>query len=301
MAFDDTLFNEEGLDSVFSSATDAETEFDTMFDQEDSLIDTVNGCNEAGEPLTDTNFDELHQTDDEGVTPKDIEDELEGDENTFGATDSEGTNGYDIEDNSMWNKVGKPSEADEYIGDLENDYQDDDNGPEPDPSNVTDTIDNGIEEFANFADFNSFYLEGDECDGCGPQQYSTGAAADIDAQINDDTTDLSPEGEDGEATGAVGEMWDSIIGAYHEEDEPTDTYEYDDDDDVESEINDGDNECCKEDFGFYYEDADVEDQINSEYESDDVDPDEVFDKGSNTNLDYDYDDETLIDMVSGQN
>lgn len=136
--------NAKNMDSVFSGATESDAEFDVMFDQEDSLIDTVNGVNEAGEPLTGVDFDQLHQTDDD-ATVKDVKDNT-ADDNDMGADNPEGTKSSELDDASVEGEVGKESEADKFHGDAESEYQDGkDKGSEPDPEDIEKTIDKVVE------------------------------------------------------------------------------------------------------------------------------------------------------------
>lgn len=80
------------MDSVFCGSAADDAEFDAIFDQEDSLIDTVNGVDESGDPLTGVDFPDLHQTDDES----DVDDvrDYDADDDDFGAPNPEGTSGY---------------------------------------------------------------------------------------------------------------------------------------------------------------------------------------------------------------
>lgn len=88
-------------DSVFDMSAEEENEFDTVFDQEDSLIDSVVGCNENGDPLTGVDFDDLHQEEDD-ATHDDFEDDLQKEEE-MGAPNPEGTDDIDkvLDDNSV--------------------------------------------------------------------------------------------------------------------------------------------------------------------------------------------------------
>ena len=134
------------IDSVFGDCTENELEFDTIFDQEDCLIDTVNGVNESGDPLTGTDFEELHQTDDD-ATPEDIKDELgEGHDTKNGSPDPEGAEKEEQVDTSVKGEVDKPSDADKFHGDSEEEYQDDSKDPKPEENDVTGTIDKAVEE-----------------------------------------------------------------------------------------------------------------------------------------------------------
>jgi hypothetical protein len=87
-----------GYDTVFANAKDEELEFETMFDQEDDLIDTIVGCNECGDPLTGADpcpvktADERSSSDDN----PDYEKDIDGCD-TNAPSDAEGTVGYDFE------------------------------------------------------------------------------------------------------------------------------------------------------------------------------------------------------------
>ena len=138
----------KNMDSVFDQCTENELDFDVVFDQEDCLIDTVAGVNESGDPVTGSDdFEVMHQTADE-ATPKDIEDELgEGHDVDNGAPNPEGTEKAEVEDVSVKGEVDKPSEADKFIGDPEEEYQDaKDSAKDADANDVTATIDKAVEE-----------------------------------------------------------------------------------------------------------------------------------------------------------
>lgn len=197
------------FDSVFANSADELNEFDVIFDEDDSIIDTVNGVNEAGDPLTGVDFPELHQTDDD-ATPKDIEKELGNNNNTFGAKNIEGTEGFEPDDNSKLDT--KPSDADKFERDAECKYQcDNKNGPEPE-DDVTDTIDAALGE--------SFYNESEyEAD-----KYESGAEdeyqhlMDKEPKEGEDVTDL--------ITSALGEK------CCTEDDDPAECSADDDEDDL---------------------------------------------------------------------
>lgn len=120
-------------DSVFNNCAEEELEFDCIFDDEDSLIDTVAGVNENGDPVTG----------------------------------AEGTEEVEVPDNSVKGDVDKESEADKFFEDSEEDYQekkDSDKGVEDTVSNtiekevdsyedIDDILgDQGVEETASGAD-----------------------------------------------------------------------------------------------------------------------------------------------------
>lgn len=141
----------KNMDSVFADCTESELEFDVFFDQEDQLIDTVVGVDEAGDPLTGVDFEELHQTDDD-VTVKDIKDELGPDspENNMGAKNSEGTDEVDLNDDQTIDNLEKNGEscADKVINtpDTEGDKA---NEKAPTDNIVTPAIEDELKEAAD--------------------------------------------------------------------------------------------------------------------------------------------------------
>ena len=108
----------KNMDTIFAQCTADDLDFDVFFDQEDSLIDTVNGVNESGDPLTGSDdFELIHQTE-EDVDVDDIRDELgpdnKTDEEIKGA---EGTDELDLDkdqaiDNLESNKEVKVDKED---------------------------------------------------------------------------------------------------------------------------------------------------------------------------------------------
>lgn len=132
----------KNMDSVFSGSTNDALDFDVIFDYEDSLIDTVNGVNEAGEPLTGVDYQDLHQTQDD-ATAKDVRDG-EADDNTMGAKNVEGTKFTDELDQSL-GSYAKKSDADDLYGTSEKDYQKLGNGPTPYTDEIEKTIEKGIQ------------------------------------------------------------------------------------------------------------------------------------------------------------
>lgn len=135
----------KNMDSVFGIAADDSLDFDIMFDQDDSLVDLVNGFNEAGDPLTGVDFVDLHQTQDD-ATPDDVRD-VQSDDQPMGAKNIEGSKEVKPEDNSLSNAdLNKDSEADKFIDNADKDYQDGkDQGTAPKADNVTDVVDKVIE------------------------------------------------------------------------------------------------------------------------------------------------------------
>ena len=141
------------MDTVFAVNANDELEFDTVFDTEDSLIDTVNGVNESGDPLTGADFEDLHQTEDE-ATVDDVKDELGPDhDEKMGATNPEGSKEAEVLDVSVKGEVNKDSDADKLYDGAEEEYQDKKvTAAGADDSDVTKTIDNAVKEDCDGAD-----------------------------------------------------------------------------------------------------------------------------------------------------
>lgn len=140
-----------GMDSVFAGCCNDESDFDVLFDREDSLIDTVNGVNESGDPLTGVDFADLHQTDDE-ATAKDVK-EYDADDEKMGAPNPEGTKETEEPDNSVKGEVDKESEADKFI---------DSDTKEPEVKEDDDVTDNIEKVMESFEEGSKYVKEG--CD-----------------------------------------------------------------------------------------------------------------------------------------
>ena len=165
------------MDSVFDDSAAFENEFDTIFDEDDSLIDTVAGVNEAGEPVTGSeDFEVLHQTQDE-ATPKDIEDELgENHDNLQGAKDPEGSKEAEVIDVSVKGEEGKESDDDKFTKDAEEEYQDaKDSSKGVDENDIEKTIDNAVDESM---DIDALLSESE-----------TGADEDVQKMVDEDPVD----------------------------------------------------------------------------------------------------------------
>lgn len=147
------------MDSVFNDCVEDELDFDVIFDQDDSIIDTVNGVNEAGDPLTGVDFPELHQTEDEDITPDDIRDELgTGHDERFGASNPEGSKKAEQEDYSAKDDIDKRLDSDKFYDDTEDDYHKDTRDPKPDEDSVQSSIEKVIESYDDIDDV----LDGDD-------------------------------------------------------------------------------------------------------------------------------------------
>lgn len=220
------------MDTVFAVNANDELEFDTVFDTEDSLIDTVNGVNESGDPLTGADFEDLHQTEDE-ATVDDVKDELGPDhDEKMGATNPEGSKEAEVLDVSVKGEVNKDSDADKLYDGAEEEYQDKKvTAAGADDSDVTKTIDNAVKE---------------DCDGADDR--------DIDAELN------AGDGDDNDVT------------------------DDDDDRDIDAELNEAGSIKDVDDDGT---DEDVEAVAN-----------EKINKKPSSKLEYNIEDEELIDLVA---
>ena len=89
-----------GYDSVFANAKDEELEFETMFDQEDDLIDTIVGCNENGDPLTGADPCPAATAEDRSSSDEnpDYEKDINAPDSKDVPKNAEGTTDYDFEE-----------------------------------------------------------------------------------------------------------------------------------------------------------------------------------------------------------
>lgn len=315
------------FDSVFTSYNDEDIEFDTIFDQEDELVDTVNGVNESGIPLTETDVpmagvkdSDLHQTDEDTTVPQ-FRDQVQDD--TEYPSNAEGTTDEDIED-ELLNRTDD-SEAGEFYDNAEEEYQDnEDLGSQNQQIN---NLDDEIDQIAAEAAAENFYNNSDK-------DYQEGK--DKGATKNVDPSELLKQ-IDKYACSESADI-DDILGSYNETDDP----EIEDDEDVDA-ILDSDSDgvenegCHKENTDASGEDAggdeeenieessdplnslleefltegkkekdptvdkDVQDIEDAESEDYDLDIDALLDKektnSKSAGLDYDPSDEELIDLV----
>jgi hypothetical protein len=134
-----------GYDTVFANAKDEELEFETMFDQEDDLIDTIVGCNENGDPLTGADPCPVATAEDRSSSDDnpDYEKDVDSDDSKDAPKDAEGTVGYDFEEKpEIDGKVDDQTKPEAEPVEDEPEYQetaDSDKGVE---DTVTGTIEN---------------------------------------------------------------------------------------------------------------------------------------------------------------
>ena len=134
-----------GYDSVFANANDEELEFDVMFDQEDSLIDTVVGCSESGDPLTGAEecpaATAEERSDDE--SNPDYEKDIDADDSKDAPKDAEGTVGYEFEEEpEVKGEVDDNSKPEPEHVEGEDEYQEKEDSDKGVEDTVTGTIDN---------------------------------------------------------------------------------------------------------------------------------------------------------------
>ena len=108
------------MDSVFDQCSDDELDFDVMFDEDDRLVDIVEGFNEDGTSRVGGEFEDFHLSDDEPgdldstddlddkTTIKDMKDALEDKDNISGNKVENGSE-QEIGDNDDNEKAGVPS------------------------------------------------------------------------------------------------------------------------------------------------------------------------------------------------
>ena len=92
------------FDSVFDQSADDALDFDVMFDEDDALIDSVEGVREDGTPLTGDEFEGIHLSDDEPgkdlATTDDLDDKTNPDDIKDALGDKDNIDGKKIENGS---------------------------------------------------------------------------------------------------------------------------------------------------------------------------------------------------------
>ena len=134
-----------GYDSVFANANDEELDFDVMFDQEDSLIDTIVGCDEAGDPLTGAEECPAKTADERSCDDcnPDYDKDIDADDTKDAPNDAEGTVGYDFETSpENKGKVDDNTKPDPEHVEGEDQYQSSKDSVSGVDDTVTGTVDN---------------------------------------------------------------------------------------------------------------------------------------------------------------
>lgn len=148
------------FDSVFDQSSDDALDFDVMFDEDDALVDSVEGIKEDGTPLTGDEFEDVHLSDDEPgkdlattddlddkTTPNDIKDAL-GDQDTVNGNSEKIENGSEQEIGDNADNEKKDAKGDDlaWFEDEDDKYQDADfSGKVIDPEEINKAID-GVKE-----------------------------------------------------------------------------------------------------------------------------------------------------------
>lgn len=124
------------FDSVFNQSAEDELDFDVMFDEDDDLVDSVEGVREDGTPLTGDEFEGIHFSDDEPgkdlattndlndkTNPDDIKDAL-GDKDNVDDKKVENGSEQKIEDNTDNEKKDAKGDDLAWFEDEDDKYQD---------------------------------------------------------------------------------------------------------------------------------------------------------------------------------
>ena len=188
----------DNMDSVFDQSSDEELDFDVMFDEDDLLVDIVEGCDENGVPLTGDAFEGIHLSDDEPgdldstkdlddkTTVKDIKDALTDKDNISGNKVENGSE-QKICDNNKNEGSAKPSD------DEDAKYQDNDFSKgtvDPEKINV-----------AIAAQEASAYLEGAEDDVKGSDDVAGKTSDELDIEKEDDAKNRKDETSEDDGVG----------------------------------------------------------------------------------------------------
>ena len=143
------------FDSVFDQSTEDALDFDVMFDEDDALVDSVEGIKEDGTPLTGDEFEDVHLSDDEPgkdlattndlddkTTPNDIKDALGDQDETLGTKNIEDGSEQKIGDNTDNEKKDAKGDDLAWFEDEDDKYQDADfSGKVVDPEEINKAID----------------------------------------------------------------------------------------------------------------------------------------------------------------
>lgn len=304
----------EEFDSLFADTMDDDVEFDSIFGsmEDGDLIDKVCGFTESGECETD--FDELHQTAD-NATPDDIDDEVVGDEELFGADDPEGTDdepAIDLEwafGEGAEDECPKFSEIHQTDDDATpDDFEDDLTGETSNAPDDAEGTDDSALEMAFGEKFDIIHQTDDNADAkdfkdqvAGPEDdfgakdpEGTDDDPAIDLALGDDGShkDNDPDYEDIE--GEFDKMMEETLW----EDDDFEDPDYDNDSEAEFQGEDyEDDGLVGDDMDAYMDSLDADECGYSE--SDVLDPEgESFDDYTEE-IDYEDGDESLIDIVAG--
>lgn len=263
------------MDSVFDDVADSVTDFDVMFDDDDHLVDVVEGFASNGKPLTGDEFEDIHLSDDEkgdpdstfdlddDCDPNDIKDALTGDE-LMGASIKDIENGseWDIDNNNKYFKSEQKDAGEKWFEDSDKEYQKSDFHGSVDPENINKSLEAQREAAA--------FLESDEEE---PEDLESEDESfsflETDTEDKKDKEDLESEDEsfDFFSEDTVHDDIDSTTDIMDKN--PKDEFDIEDEDDAESRKDDdaiGDGVGELKEFGSFLE-SDEDEDLESEDES----------------------------------
>ena len=187
------------MDSVFDDVANSVTDFDVMFDDDDHLVDVVEGFASNGKPLTGDEFEDIHLSDDEkgdpdstfdlddDCDPNDIKDTLGGRDDLFGSSLKDVENGseWDIDNNNKYFKNEEKDAGEKWFEDSDKKYQDSDFHGSVDPENINKSLEAQREAAA--------FLESDEEE---PEDESFDWFSETKKSDDDDEEDKSKDDEE---------------------------------------------------------------------------------------------------------
>lgn len=200
------------FDSVFDKSTEDELDFDVMFDEDDALVDSVEGIKEDGTPLTGDEFEGIHLSDDEPgkdlattndlddkTTPDDVKDALGDQDETLGTKKIEDGSEQKIGDNTDNEKKDAKGDDLAWFEDEDDKYQDADFSDKVvDPEEINKAIDSvkecdDVAASEDVAGKTSDKLD-IECE-CDPEERKDETATDDGVGEFEGKTDVAPKSE----------------------------------------------------------------------------------------------------------
>ena len=200
------------FDSVFDQSTEDALDFDVMFDEDDALVDSVEGIKEDGTPLTGDEFEDVHLSDDEPgkdlattndlddkTTPDDVKDALGDQDETLGTKNIEDGSEQKIGDNTDNEKKDAKGDDLAWFEDEDDKYQDADFSDKVvDPEEINKAIDSvkecdDVAASEDVAGKTSDKLD-IECE-CDPEERKDETATDDGVGEFEGKTDVAPKSE----------------------------------------------------------------------------------------------------------
>ena len=300
-----------GYDTVFADAKNEIEDFEVMFDQEDSLIDTIVGCNESGDPLTGAEVCPAKTADERSCDDcnPDYEKDIDADDSKDAPKDAEGTVGYDFEDEPEVDKKDDETFVDPDDVSVDEDF-DFSFAEADDPLTGADTDSEKEAEERSDADDDLDYEDIDADDSKDAPKDAEGTVGydfedEPEVDKKDDETFVDPDDvkveEEAELDYDLGEpegTVDTSPEGREDGDAPTEPT-----DDCGTA---GCGSCCEDvEVSYDFEKQAKKDSVDAEVEEiedpEDVDSDDILDfvdsDDSGKSLEYDYSDEEIIDDV----